>query len=211
MIGYAQRVAYSNKETLLFTYEMAKFYADYEGCFVECGVAAGAQIMMMRQGAPSKLIHAFDSFQGIPNPSNRDNQIPGIRLLNEFEQSLLPNPGEQELQSTGVTAVSVENFKKHLIDSGAGIENIEIHEGWFEETMPENTVGDIAILRLDGDLYNSTFVSLKYLFPKVIKGGLVILDDYELKGCIDACNEYFEFIGYNPEWERISNIAYFKK
>lgn len=209
MIGYAQQIAYSNKETLLFTLEMAKYYADSKGDFVECGVAAGAQIIMMRQGAPNKVIHAFDSFAGIPLPSNRDNQIPGIRMLNEFEQSQLPNPGEQKLETTGVTAVSVDSFKTHLIDSRCGLENIVIHEGWFEETIPKAEIGEISILRLDGDLYNSTFVSLKYLFPKVIKGGLVILDDYELKGCMDACKEYFDFINYQPEWQEVSNIGYF--
>lgn len=211
MIGYAKQIAYSSEETLWFSYEMAKYYKDHAGCFVECGVAAGAQIIMMRHGAPNKVIHAFDSFCGIPRPSNRDNQIPGIRYLNEFEQSLLPNPGEQPLETTGVTAVTVDSFKTHLVDSGCGLENIVIHEGWFEDTIPKAEIGDIAILRLDGDLYNSTFVSLKHLFPKVIKGGVIILDDYELKGCMDACKEYFEFINYEPEWQEISNIGYFIK
>lgn len=55
MIGYAKQIAYSSEETLWFTLEMAKFYKDHLGCFVECGVAAGAQIIMMRQGAPDDL------------------------------------------------------------------------------------------------------------------------------------------------------------
>lgn len=211
MIGYAEKIAYSNRETLLFTLEMAKFYKDHQGVFCECGVAAGAQIIMMRQGAPDKLIHVFDSFQGIPKPSNRDDQIPGIRMLNKVEQSKLPNPGEQPLETTGVTAVTRQSFETHMKESGAGIENLVIHEGWFEETIPTAEIGDIAILRLDGDLYNSTFVCLKYLFPKLIKGGVLILDDYQLKGCYDACEEYFTFINYQPNWERVSNIGYFVK
>lgn len=211
MIGYAEKIAYSNRETLLFTLEMAKFYKDHQGVFCECGVAAGAQIIMMRQGAPDKLIHVFDSFQGIPKPSNRDDQIPGIRMLNKVEQSKLPNPGEQPLETTGVTAVTRQSFETHMKESGAGIENLVIHEGWFEETIPTAEIGDIAILRLDGDLYNSTFVCLKYLFPKLIKGGVLILDDYQLKGCYDACEEYFTFINYQPNWERVSNIGFFVK
>lgn len=211
MIGYAKQIAYSSEETLLFTLEMAKFYADSEGCYVECGVAAGAQIIAMRAGAPKKLIYAFDSFQGIPKASNRDDQIPGIRMLNEFEQSLLPNPGEQVLESTGVSSVNVEEFKVHMRESGAGLENLGIVEGWFEETIPNKVMPPISILRLDGDLYNSTFTCLKYLFPKLIKGGVLILDDYELKGCYDACEEYFTFINYQPKWERVSNIGYFVK
>lgn len=211
MIKYAEQIAYSTPETLKFSYDMAVKYADSKGCYVECGVAAGAQIIAMRAGAPKKLIHAFDSFEGIPNPSNKDDQMPGIKYFTEEERLQLPNPGEQKLKTTGMTSVSVGYFKKHMIDSDAGLDNLEIHKGWFEETMPVNTVGDIAILRLDGDLYNSTMVCLSFLFPKVIAGGCVIVDDWELPGSKMACIEYFDNIGYYPKWEFVSNIAFFVK
>lgn len=210
-LKYAQRIAYSNLETLVFTNAVAWQYSDKKGCYVECGTAAGAQVIAMRYGAPNKLIHVFDSFQGIPQPSNKDDQIPGLRMLSKIEQSELPNPGEQEMKTTGITAVDVESFKKHLVDSGAGLENVIIHEGWFEETLPDNDVGDISILRLDGDLYNSTFVCLKHLFPKVLAGGCIIIDDWELSGSRMACIDYFHSIKYNPKYQFISNIAYFYK
>lgn len=212
---YAKQIAYSNLETLLFTADMAQKYKYSDACFVECGVAAGAQIIAMRYGAPDKLIHAFDSFHGIPQPSKKDDQMPGIKYFTEEERLSLPNPGEQELVTTGMTAVSVDDFKKHLIDSGAGLDNLQIHEGWFEEKMPNNTVGDIALLRLDGDLYNSTFVCLRHLFPKVIKGGIIILDDWELPGSRQAVYDYFTSVKDVYEWpldmEFVSNIAYFYK
>lgn len=211
MLKYAEQIAYSSKETLNFTYEMAKKYTDSNGCYVECGVAAGAQIIAMRAGAPNKLIHAFDSFQGIPFPSNRDDQMPGLKRLTKYEIDNLPNPGQQVLESTGVTCVDVESFKTHLIDSGAGLENLEIHKGWFEETMPTNTVGDISILRLDGDLYNSTFVCLKYLFPKLIKGGVCIVDDWELIGSREAVLDYLYQAKQPFTIQKVSNIAYFIK
>lgn len=211
MLEYASKICYSTRETLQFSYEMGLKYKDCDGCYVETGVAAGAQIVAMRYAAPNKLIHAFDSFNGLPLPSNKDNQYPGLKKLSKEEQSLLPNPGEQLLKTTGVTSIGVEQFKQHLIDSGAGLDNLEIHEGWFEETMPTNTVDQICILRLDGDLYNSTYVCLKYLFPKVLKGGCVIVDDWQLKGARAACDEYFQFIGYEPDYKFISNIAYFYK
>ena len=212
MIEYAKQIAYSTTETVDFSYEMAKKYEDSEGCFVECGVAAGAQIIAMRAGAPNKLIHAFDSFQGIPYPSNKDDQYPGLKKLSQEEQNALPDPGKQELKTTGVTCISVEDFKQHLINSGAGLDNLEIHEGWFEETLPNNEIGPIAILRLDGDLYNSTMVCLEYLFPKVISGGVVIVDDWQLLGCRYAVHDYFkglQGVPFNVEY--ISNIAYFIK
>lgn len=198
-LEYAKRIAYSSEQVLMFTYEMAKKYADVpNSVFCECGVAAGAQIIAMAAGAPNKTIYAFDSFEGIPLPSNKDNQMPGIKMLTKEEQSKLPDPGEQVLESSGATKVSYDDFWDHINKSGVNVENIWGIEGWFEETIP-HFVKDvflendgISILRLDGDLYNSTYVCLKYLYPKVIKGGLVIVDDIQLPGCEQAVNDYFK-------------------
>jgi len=209
-LEYAERIAYSSKETLKFTYDCAVKLKDKPGVYVECGVAAGAQIIAMAYGAPNKTIYAFDSFEGIPLPSNRDDQMPGIKMLSKEEQSKLPNPGEQVLESSGATSVSLTNFWDQVIASGVHSFGIQSIGGWFEET----TIGfdeDISILRLDGDLYNSTYVCLKNLFPKVIQGAIVIIDDYQLKGCREACIDYFNSIKYTPKYQFISNIAYFEK
>lgn len=213
-LEYAKRIAYSSEETLMFTYEMAKKYADSPGCYLEAGVAAGAQIIAMKAGAPDKDIHAFDSFQGIPHPSNRDDQMPGIRMLTKDEQNNLPNPGEVILKSTGATSVPVHDFMDHVIMSGVRQHGIVIHKGWFEETIPAWRGEPISILRLDGDLYNSTHVCLKHLYPKVMTGGLLIIDDWQLQGCRDAVYDYFTSIKYVhpfPFFKFISNIAYWIK
>lgn len=207
-IDYASRICYSSSETLEFTYEQAKKYADKEGVYVECGVAAGAQIIAMAYGAPNKMIYALDSYVGIPWPSNRDDQMPGIKMLTESEQKALPDPGEQKLETSGATSVSVKDFLNHIKDAKLKDDNIVIYKGWFEET----TIGfkeDIALLRLDGDLYNSTLVCLQNLYPKVIKGGIVIVDDWQLPGCRAAVEDYFK--GELPKMHFISNISYFYK
>lgn len=190
-LDYAKRIAYSSEEVLQFSYDMALKYADTPGVYIECGVAAGAQIIAMAAGAPNKTIYAFDSFQGIPLPSNKDDQIPGIAMLSKTQQSLLPDPGKQVLESTGATAVPLKDVVEHIKNSGVKIEKIYFIEGWFEETLTEFDCPPISILRLDGDLYNSTYVCLKYLYPKVIEGGLVIIDDFALKGCNRAVFDYF--------------------
>ncbi len=190
-IEYAERIAYSSKEVLKFSYDMARKYATSEGVYVECGIGAGAQIIAMAAGAPNKTIYCFDSFQGIPLPSNKDDQYPGIRKLSRDEQMALPDPGKQALESTGVTSVSLKDVVTHIKNSGVSIKKIYFIEGWFEETLPEFECPPISILRLDGDLYNSTYTCLKYLYPKVIKGGLVIIDDWKLPGCRAAVLDYF--------------------
>lgn len=206
-LDYAKQIAYSSESVLRFTHDMAVKYKDSPGVYVECGVAAGAQIIAMAAGAPNKFIYAFDSFEGIPLPSNKDNQYPGIRFISESEQMALPNPGEQVLESSGATVVSEESFREH-IDNAIGIDyedgvgfgftlnlkngcHVVTRVGWFEEVLPVNPVPPISILRLDGDLYNSTYVCLKYLYPKVIKGGICIIDDFALSGCRDSVNDYF--------------------
>lgn len=210
-LAYAERIAYSSKETLRFTYETAKRLKDAPGVFIECGVAAGAQIIAMAYGAPNKTIYAFDSFEGIPLPSNRDDQMPGIRKLSEAERKELPGPGEQVLESSGATSVSAEDVSAHLTRAGILEKNVIFIKGWFEETLPEFIGPATALLRLDGDLYNSTFVCLKHLFPNVIDGGVVIIDDWQLPGCREACIDYFNTIKYTPKYQFVSNIAYFEK
>lgn len=212
-LAYAEQIAYSTRETLRFTFDVAEQMRGVNGIFCECGVAAGAQIIAMAAAAPDKTIYAFDSFSGIPLPSNRDDQYPGIRKISKEEQSKLPNPGEQVLESSGATSVSEEDFMNHLKNSGVDYSNVKIVPGWFEHTVRlfGGMQTRIALLRLDGDLYNSTFECLKYLFPRVIEGGCVIIDDWELPGCRAACDEYFQLIGATPEIKRVSNIAYFYK
>lgn len=202
----AKQLAYSTHETLMFTHECAIKYANTNGDYVECGVAAGAQIIAMSLGAPNKTIHAFDSFEGIPLPSNKDDQMPGIKMLSDEEIAELPDPGKQTLISSGATSVSVEDFLNNVTNK-----NVIIHKGWFEETVPNNTIGTISILRLDGDLYNSTLVCLRGLFHKVIDGGTVIIDDWQLPGCRLACREFFKEIDYKPNYIAVSNIMYFVK
>lgn len=210
-LDYAEQIAYSSRTTIDFTFLQARKYSDSPGCYVECGVAAGAQIIAMLHGAPGKIVWAFDSFEGIPLPSNRDDQYPGIRTFGKEYQKKLPNPGEQALESSGATVVSIESFIEHVKNSGVDSSKLLIVKGWFEKTIPENEVGMIDILRLDGDLYHSTYICLKHLFNKVNGGGIVIIDDWGLTGCRDACIDYFAEVGYVPHYEFISDICYFYK
>jgi hypothetical protein len=211
-LKYAERIAYSSKEVLKFTYDKAKEYANTpDVCYIECGVAAGAQVIAMRAGSPNTTIYAIDSYKGLPMPSNKDDQFPGIRMISKEEQSKLPNPGEQVLESTGAVSVSLGDFEQHLINVFGNTNNVIPISGWFEETLPTLECPPIAILRLDGDLYNSTYVCLKYLYPKVIEGGLIIIDDWALEGCRKAVYDYFDVIGNgsffcSPWGDRIKHI-----
>jgi len=140
-------------------------------------------------------------------------------MLSKEEQDALPNPGEQVLTSSGATVVNESDFFKHIQDSGVWPGNIVAIKGWFEKTVPEfASVGEpISILRLDGDLYNSTYVCLKHLYPLVESGGIVIIDDWQLPGCQLAVMDYIHDTNLHsfdinfPKIQFISNITYFIK
>jgi O-methyltransferase len=216
-LAYARQIAYSSEDVLQFTYDQAVKYKDSPGVYVECGVAAGAQIIAMAAGAPNKTIYAFDSFEGIPLASNKDNQAPGLHFFTKAEQMALPNPGQQVLVSSGATVVSEYDFWQHIDTAfGPRRHNVKTVKGWFEVTLPAFECPPISVLRLDGDLYNSTYVCLKYLYPKVIKGGLVIIDDWALEGCRAAFRDYFPVdfrwhVDMNFIEGKESTVAYFIK
>jgi O-methyltransferase len=93
-----------------------------------------------------------------------------------------------------------DNFRKFdLLD-----ERVKFVKGWFHETLPSCAVGQIALLRLDGDMYESTIVSLEALYDRVAPGGFVIVDDYGyLESCRSAVHDFFQSRGLNPEIEKI--------
>lgn len=195
-LDYAARICYSSREVLQFTYEMGLKYKDYPGIYLEAGVGAGAQVIALGCSAPNKTIYALDSFQGIPLASNKDDQAPGLHFFTKAEQLALPDPGKQVLKSSGATSVPLKDVIEHIKNSGVSIKKIYFIEGWFEEILPEFECPPISILRLDADLYNSTYVCLQYLWNKVIKGGILIIDDYALPGCKLAVKDWF---GLEPE------------
>lgn len=197
-LHYAMQIAYSSKNTLMFTYQMGLKYKNVPGVYIECGCAAGAQIIALAEAAPDKTIYAFDSFEGIMLPSNRDDQRPGIAMLTKAERMALPDPGKQVLQSSGATVVPLEDFMNHLKESGVDYSGVIPIKGWFENTVPKfgneiyfEPMMGINILRLDGDLYNSTYVCLQHLYPRMLSGSVVIIDDYGLEGCRSAVEDYF--------------------
>ena len=71
--------------------------------------------------------------------------------------------------------------------------NLRIIKGWFQDTLPVNKPERIAVLRLDGDWYESTKVCLNELFDRVVNGGVIVIDDYgDWEGCKKAIDEFFE-------------------
>ena len=198
-MGIIQRVVgsgYATDNTKLETLDYTRkvFKENIKGDFVECGVAQGVQIAIMesvngQQKKPRK-VWAFDSFEGIPLATAKDDLQPGIGYFKD--NTAKPVKKGKHLVSSGITVHSLISVKDGLQRWVGGLGNFIFVKGWFENTVPNCDVEEIALLRLDGDLYESTIVCLKHLFPKVSKGGYLIIDDWGLPGCRKACDEYFK-------------------
>lgn len=188
-IEYLCQIAYSTRATILNTYALAVEMMTVPGCFIECGVGAGAQLIAMKLAClhGGKVIYGFDSFEGIPLAGVNDETQPGLSTI-DHNKSL---PISQRLVSSGVTSYTRDQVLNNFMEAGVSANNVNLVQGWFQNTVPGYNIGQISLLRLDGDLYESTMVCLQELYPKVSVGGVVIIDDYGLKGCRKAVHEYF--------------------
>lgn len=152
----------------------------------------------LRHGAERRCLHLFDSFQDLCEP---DASVDGARALEQMRGlakgeigtsgALRPMRGVYDAFGGPGTLEGNRQLLERTIGYDAG--HIRYHVGWFQDTVPRaaGEIGDIAILRLDGDWYHSTVVCLEHLYPRVVRGGFVIIDDYRYyAGCTKAVEEY---------------------
>lgn len=145
-----------------------------DGVVVECGCWRGGMSAAMAEVLPSRRIELFDSFEGLPDAGAFDGER------------------AHEWIATGKTLRAPEDAARAAMQR-SGSANFEIRRGWFADTLPDYAASNprIAVLRLDGDWYDSTMCSLEHLFPLVVDGGLVVIDDYgQWEGCTRAIHDY---------------------
>ncbi len=145
------------------------------GDLIETGVWRGGSTILMRGALAAwndvdRTVWVADSFRGLPAPdADRYPADTGIDLSQVSALAV----GRSEVEA---------NFARYgLLD-----DQVAFIEGWFRDTLPGAPIDRLALLRLDGDLYESTAVALESLYPKVVPGGFVIVDDY---GAFDACRQ----------------------
>jgi O-methyltransferase len=142
------------------------------GDCMECGVWRGGAVIFMRgylaaHGVTDRTVWVADSFEGIPAPSLP--QEGGLNLSKDTHPML---------------AIDLETVRNLFERYGLLDDQVRFLKGWFKDTLPEAPVERLALLRLDGDLYESTTDALRALYHKVVPGGFVIIDDY---GCLEPC------------------------
>lgn len=176
-----------------------------QGSFIECGVWKGGAVGLMalaniRYGKERRHLHLFDAFDDICEP---DVKVDGERALTDVRRyggveagmsgALKPIRGIYDAFGGYGSLEENRRLMEELI--GYDADYLHYHKGWFQDSLPEasSQIGDIAILRLDGDWYASTKVCLDYLYDKVVFGGFIIIDDYgHYEGCKKAVDQFIE-------------------
>jgi len=154
------------------------------GDLMECGVwRGGAGIFMAgylrHHGICETKVILADSFDGLP-PSTAQADMK-IHLEKEIYPEL---------------AVSLEEVKRNFETYGLLDGHIHFLEGWFKDTLGDTPSDQIALLRLDGDLYSSTMDALLGTYHRVVPGGIVIIDDWGvLPPCRQAVEDFFAHRG----------------
>jgi O-methyltransferase len=140
---------------------------DVPGDLIETGVWRGGACIFMKAnlrawGDDTRTVWVADSFQGLPPPDP-------VRFPADAGDRLHKQTG------LGVGADQVRhNFERYgLLD-----DRVRFLEGWFKDTLPVAPVERLSVMRLDGDMYESTWQALEPLYPKLSPGGFCIIDDY---------------------------------
>lgn len=161
-----------------------KLYSQFKhlpGDIVECGVwkggmaAASAELL----GESGRNYYLFDSFEGLPDAK----EIDGVSAIDYQKNTDSP----YYFDNCSADIRYAEEAMKHT-----GLVHYHVIKGWFSDTLPAFTPKQpIAILRLDGDWYESTKVCLNELYRHVIKNGIIIIDDYYTwDGCAKAIHDF---------------------
>ena len=115
-----------------------------------------------------------DSFQGLPAPSDDH-----------------PADAGHDWSDVSALKVSADDVRANFDRYGLLDDRVRFLKGWFRDTLPAAPIDEIALLRLDGDLYESTIDALDSLYPKVSVGGYVLVDDYGgWEPCRAAVDDY---------------------
>jgi O-methyltransferase len=149
-----------------------------KGDLIETGVWRGGASILMRailkvHGVTDRLVWVADSFEGLPPPDTEN----------------YPQDAGNQLYLASELAVTLDQVKANFDRYGLLDEQVRFLKGWFRDTLPDAPVERLAVMRLDGDLYESTMNALVHLYPKLSIGGYAIVDDY---GAIDACRQAVE-------------------
>lgn len=166
---------------------------DVAGDVIETGVWRGGATIFMRgvlkaHDVTDRVVWVADSFAGLPPPDTAN----------------YPADAGMDLCDVPELAVDLETVRDNFARYGLLDEQVRFLAGYFRDTLPEAPIERLSLLRLDGDLYESTLQALTFLYPKVSPGGFVIVDDYHaIEPCRRAVHDYLRAHHLTVEVHRV--------
>lgn len=164
--------------------------AGVAGDLVECGVWRGGSAMMMAMtllegGDSTRRLWLYDTFEGMTPAGEQDIDYTGTSAAASLHKRGMSSFGQW-------CHASLEDVQNNLGATGYPPGRINCVRGRVEQTIPAQLPDRIALLRLDTDWYESTRHELEHLYPRLVSGGVLIIDDYgHWQGCRRAVDEFF--------------------
>ena len=183
--------------------------AKIDGDFVECGVWKGGSMMaaaltLKALNSMNRRLYLYDTFDGMSAPTavdvSHDNR-PAVQCLAE-------NPKDENNHFWAYSPI--ESVRSNMCATGYPEQLMFFVKGKVEDTIPATLPDKIAMLRLDTDWYESTRHELKHLYPRLVPGGVLIIDDYGFwKGARKAVDEFLETLQPQPILRTIDETGRF--
>ncbi len=179
-----------------------------DGAIVESGVWRGGNValcalVLLAKEDASRDLYLFDTFDwSWPDLTPWDTKY-GEGSAAERNAALKKRRDAPQafLDAQGVTEAKVRDL---VVGTGYPPEKIHLIKGFVQDTIPEHAPDKIAVLRLDTDMYESTYHELVHLYPRLVPGGILFIDDYPSeRGCVKAVEQYFGEVGSRPFMSRI--------
>jgi O-methyltransferase len=151
-----------------------------QGDLIETGVWRGGAVIFMRAilnayKVADRSVWAADSFEGLPRPNAKKYTA----------------DAHDKFHTHTELAVSLDEVRENFLRYGLLDDQVKFLKGWFRDTLPTAPIERVAVMRLDGDMYESTMDALVHLYAKLSVGGYVIIDDYNaLPACKEAVHDY---------------------
>jgi len=161
------------QDRLFMLFQLARLTAPLPGAMAEVGVYRGGTARLLARACPQKALHLFDTFSGMPQA----------------------DPSLDRHHQGDFADTSLAEVKEYLADCP----RLHFHPGLFPASAASLPPQPYALVYLDVDLYHSTKDGLEYFYPMLVKGGAIVCDDYEWKGCPGVKKALDEFLAGKPE------------
>jgi O-methyltransferase len=191
------------------------------GDVIETGVWRGGSTIFMRgvlkvHGVTDRVVWVADSFEGMPKPGQRgmERSFSSDEQAGVWRTMIRRHPLAVMVMAARLrVGTSYEEVRANFERYGLLDDQVRFLHGWFSNTLPTAPISQLALMRLDGDLYDSTYDALRWLYPKLAPGGYVIVDDYgAFSECRRAVHDYLDASGESIDLEHVDeHVVYWRR